>query len=49
MNEIEYFCGLILILIGFNIGFYESRKGLTLDDFKSILKLVLSKFRNKIG
>lgn len=45
MNELQYLCGLILLLIGFNIGYYESRKGLTVEDFKRTFRLVLRKFR----
>lgn len=45
MNEIEYLFGLILLLFGFNIGYYEASKGLTFDDFKKIVKFVFSKFK----
>lgn len=45
MNELEYLFGLVLLLFGFNLGYYEAGKGLTLEDFKKILELVLRKLR----
>lgn len=45
MTELEYLCGLILLLFGFNIGYYEAGKGLTIEDFKNLYKKVASKFR----
>lgn len=45
MTELEYLCGIVLLLFGFNLGYYEAGKGLTLEDIKSVFKLVLGKFR----
>ncbi|NIR50310.1 hypothetical protein GWO43_17505 [candidate division KSB1 bacterium] len=45
MTELEYLCGLILLLIGFNLGYYEAGKGLVLDDFKKMVRQVVSKVR----
>jgi len=32
MTGLEYLCGLIVLLFGFNIGYYEAGKGLTNED-----------------
>lgn len=48
MTILEYFCGLAVLLLGFNIGFYEAGKGLNLEDLKKIYRLVLNKFKSNI-
>ena len=45
MTELEYLCGLIVLLFGFNIGYYEAGKGLTNEDFKNLYKKVLGKLK----
>ena len=43
MTGFEYFCGLVVLLFGFNIGYYEAGKGLTNEDLKNLYKKVLGK------
>ncbi len=45
MSELEFLCGLILLILGFNIGYYEANKGLTLEDFKKMLKVITDKIK----
>ncbi len=45
MTGLEYLCGLIVLLFGFNIGYYEAGKGLTNEDFKNLYKKVLGKLK----
>jgi len=45
MTEAQYLAGLVLLLIGFNIGFYEAGKGLTVADFKQIVARLVRKER----
>ena len=45
MTELEYFCGLIVLLFGFNIGYYEAGKGLTVEDCKNFYKKIANKFK----
>ncbi|MFQ5651555.1 MAG: hypothetical protein ACE5IY_16590 [bacterium] len=45
MTGLEYFFGLILLLLGFNVGFHEAGKGLTVDDFKRFVQPLLKKMR----
>ena len=47
MSELEPIFGLILLLIGFHVGYYESDKGLTLREFKTIAKKILNKINRK--
>jgi len=45
MTGLEYFCGLIVLLLGFNIGYYEAGKGLTNEDLKNLYKKVAGKLK----
>ena len=45
MTGFEYLCGLIVLLFGFNIGYYEAGKGLTNGDLKNLYKKVLGKLK----
>ena len=45
MTELEYLCGLIVLLFGFNIGYYEAGKGLTNEDLKNLYKKALGKLK----
>lgn len=45
MTELEYIVGLVILLLGFNLGYYESNKGLTLRDFKRLFQQVANKIR----
>ena len=45
MTGFEYLCGLIVLLFGFNIGYYEAGKGLTNEDLKNLYKKVLGKLK----
>jgi len=45
MTGLEYLCGLIVLLLGFNIGYYEAGKGLTNEDFKKFYKKVAGKLK----
>ena len=45
MTGFEYLCGLMVLLFGFNIGYYEAGKGLTNEDLKSLYKKVLGKLK----
>ena len=48
MTELEYLCGLVVLLLGFNLGYYEADKGLQMKDFKKIGNRFLAKFRKKV-
>ena len=45
MTGFEYLCGLIVLLFGFNIGYYEAGKGLTNEDLKNLYKKVVGKIK----
>jgi len=45
MTGLEYLCGLIVLLLGFNIGYYEAGKGLTNEDLKNLYKRVAGKLK----
>jgi len=45
MTGLEYLCGLIVLLVGFNIGYYEAGKGLTNEDLKNLYKKVVGKLK----
>ena len=45
MTGLEYLCGLIVLLFGFNIGYYEAGKGLTNEDLKKLYKKVAGKLK----
>ena len=45
MSGLEYLCGLVVLLFGFNIGYYEAGKGLTNEDLKNLYKKVLGRFK----
>ena len=45
MTGLEYLCGLIVLLLGFNIGYYEAGKGLTNEDLKTLYKKVVGKIK----
>ena len=45
MTGLEYLCGLIVLLFGFNIGYYEAGKGLTNEDLKNLYKKVADKLK----
>ena len=45
MTGLEYLCGLIVLLFGFNIGYYEAGKGLTIEDLKNLYKKIVSKLK----
>jgi len=45
MTGLEYLCGLIVLLFGFNIGYYEAGKGLTNEDLKNLYKKVAGKLK----
>ncbi|MCH8954371.1 hypothetical protein IIA28_03480 [candidate division KSB1 bacterium] len=45
MTGLEYLCGLIVLLFGFNIGYYEAGKGLTNEDLKNLYKKVVGKLK----
>ncbi|MFQ5604420.1 MAG: hypothetical protein ACE5HS_14215 [bacterium] len=45
MHEVEYLFGIIVLVIGFHIGYRESLKGLTTEDFKKLFKII----RRKLG
>ncbi len=47
MTEIEYLCGLILLIAGINLGFHEARKGLQLSDFKKIHQTLLKRIKKQ--
>lgn len=36
MTVLEYFCGLALFLLGFNLGVHEAGKGIALDELKQL-------------
>ena len=40
MTGFEYLCGLIVLLFGFNIGYYEAGKGLTNSDLKNLYNAI---------
>lgn len=43
MTGIEYLCGMALLLLGLNVGFYEARKGLKLKELQELIKPVKGK------
>ena len=45
ITGLEYLCGLIVLLLGFNIGYYEAGKGLTNEDLKNLYKKVAGKLK----
>ena len=45
MTGFEYLCGLALLLLGFNIGYYEAGKGLKLTELKEWLRPLIDKIR----
>jgi len=45
MSGLEYLCGLIVLLFGVNIGYYEAGKGLTNEDLKNLYKKVVGKLK----
>ncbi|TDI96269.1 MAG: hypothetical protein E2O76_12140 [Caldithrix sp.] len=45
MTGLEYLCGLIVLLFGFNIGYYEAGKGLSNEDLKNLYKKVVGKLK----
>ncbi len=45
MTGLEYLYGLIVLLLGFNIGYYEAGKGLTNEDLKNLYKKVACKIK----
>ena len=45
MSGFEYLCGLIVLLFGFNIGYYEAGKGLTNEELKSLYRKVVGKLK----
>jgi len=45
MTEAQYLVGLVLLLIGFNIGFHEAGKGLTSSDVKQVFARLARKVR----
>jgi len=45
MSEIEYLCGLVILLFGYNIGYQEANDNLTFKNFKKLFKKVGSKFK----
>lgn len=47
MTEIEYLCGIALLLAGFNLGFRESKKGLQLRDFKKIYHAIIDRIKKQ--
>lgn len=48
MTEIEYLCGLVLLLAGFNLGFLEAKKGLQFSDFKKIYQTLLKRIKKQV-
>lgn len=47
MTEFEYFCGLVLLILGFNIGYHEAGKGLSFEDLRNISQKVFKRVRRK--
>ena len=45
MTEFEYCIAFLFLMIGFNIGYRESNKGLSLDDFKSLFIQIWNKLK----
>lgn len=45
MTELEYLCGLIVLLFGYNIGYQEATDNLTFANLKKLVRIVGSKFR----
>ena len=45
MTGLEYLYGLIVLLLGFNIVYYEAGKGLTNEDLKNLYKKVAGKLK----
>jgi hypothetical protein len=45
MNELEFCVAFVFLMLGFNLGFRESRKGLTFQD----IKLLYIRYKNKKG
>ena len=43
MNEFEFLLGIVLLLLGFNLGYREGYSGLSLKDFKKIGKRLFSR------
>jgi len=44
MKELEYLGGLMLLILGFNIGFREAEKGMSIKDMKHLLGKILKLF-----
>lgn len=47
MTVLEYFCGLALFLLGFNLGIYEAGKGIAFDDLKQLWQSLKRKIIKK--
>ena len=47
MNKVDFLLGLILLLIGFAIGYHEAQNGITFEDFKKFYILVVKKLKKK--
>ncbi len=47
ITEAEYLIGLVLLLVGFNVGFHEAGKGLTLTDLKDIFARLIQRVRGR--
>ena len=45
MKELEFLLGLVLLLVGFNVGYYEAGKGLRLEDLRKLSKTILKRNR----
>lgn len=45
MTQLEYFVGLLLLLLGLNLGYYEAKQGLQMEDLKRMLKPLLTKLK----
>jgi len=47
MTELEFLVALFLLLIGFNLGYHEADKGLSLQELKGMAKKVILKLAGK--
>lgn len=45
MTGTEYLFGLILLILGFNLGFNEANKGLTFEDLKKMVQTLRRKLQ----
>ncbi len=45
MSGLEYLFGLVLLLVGFNLGYYEAGKGLSFEEIKKLVKPIVRKVK----